>query len=254
MNFWGSLTHAGDKHDEEISNFSSPSQAGPSWRFCYEFNFASQSSYKSEALSFTVVLSLLFCWISCAITSLGVRWISSGFIASFSQSLLSIVFVLYRLWWLVFFWQKRLILAATAFPIRSRDESKSWYPNGRMLRWIKSNALIGWPETWRYSQTASPLICRENIGSFLSIKGGTMWISRGMIGLSMSLEKSYRSLTLSSILALLITRSVWQFAWVRCCTVLALKLAAIVNYFTTEWFSWMRIVLVLTTIVIHSWA
>ena len=85
MNFWGSLTHAGDKHDEEISNFSSPSQAGPSWRFCYEFNFASQSSYKSEALYFTVVLSVLFCWISCAITSLGVRWISSGFIASFSQ-------------------------------------------------------------------------------------------------------------------------------------------------------------------------
>ena len=51
------------------------------------FNFASQSSYKSEALSFTVVLSLPFCWISCAITSLGVRWISSGFIASLSQSL-----------------------------------------------------------------------------------------------------------------------------------------------------------------------
>ena len=169
-----------------------------------------------------------------------------------AKSLLSIVFVLYRLWWLVFFWQKRLILAATAFPIRSRDESKSWYPNGRMLRWIESNAL-GWPETWRYSQTASPLICRENIGSFLSIKGGTMGISRGMIGLSMSPEKSSRSLTLSSILALLITRSVWQFAWVRCCTVLALKFAATVNYFTTEWFSWMRIVLALKTILIHSW-
>ena len=81
-----------------------------------------------------------------------------------------------------------------------------------------------------------------------------MWISRGMIRLSMSLEKSSRSLTLSSILALPITRSGWQFAWVRCCTVLALKLAVIVNYFTTERFSWMCIVLVLTTIVIHSWA
>ena len=159
------------------------------------------------------------------------------------------------MWWLVFFgrsvWCLRLL---RAFPMRSRDESKSWYPNGRMLRWIKSNALIGWPETWRYSQTASPLICRENIGSFLSIKGGTMWISRGMIELPMSHEKSSWSLTLSSILALLFTRSGWQFAWVRCCTVFSLKLAAIENYFTTEWLSWMLIVLVLTTIVIHSWA
>ena len=39
-----------------------------------------------------------------------------------------------------------------------------------------------------------------------------MGIGREMIGLSMSPEKSSRSLTLSSILALLITRSVWQFA------------------------------------------
>ena len=198
----------------------------------------------------TKVLWIL--WISCAITSLGVRWISSRFKGSFSQvsafnRFRSLPFVMACV-----FWQKRLMLAATAFPMWSRDESKSWYPNGRMLRWIESNAL-GWPETWRYSQTASPLICRENIGSFLSIKGGTMGISRGMIGLSMSPEKSSRSLTLSSILALLITRSVWQFAWVRCCTVLALKFAATVNYFTTEWFSWMRIVLALKTILIHSW-
>ena len=182
------------------------------------------------------------------------RWISARFIASFSQvpafnRFRSLPYVVACV-----FWQKRLMLAATAFPMRSRDESKSWYPNGRMLRWIKSNALIGWPETWRYSQTASPLICRENIGSFLSIKGGTMWISRGMIELPMSHEKSSWSLTLSSILALLFTRSGWQFAWVRCCTVFSLKLAAIENYFTTEWLSWMLIVLVLTTIVIHSWA
>ena len=120
------------------------------------------------------------------------------------------------------------------------NQKAAWYPNGRMLRWIEWNAL-GWPETWRYSQTASPLICRENIGSFLSIKGGTMGISREMIGLSMSPEKSSRSLTLSSILALLITRSVWQFAWVRCCTVLALKFATTVNYFTTEWLNGHRI-------------
>ena len=35
---------------------------------------------------------------------------------------------------------------------------------------------------------------------------------------------------------------------------LALNFAAIGNCFTTEWFSWKGIVLVLTTIVIHSWA
>ena len=170
-----------------------------------------------------------------------------------AKSLLSIVFVLYRLWWLMFFGRSVWCLRLLHFQCGpGMNQKAAWYPNGRMLRWIEWNAL-GWPETLRYSQTASPLICRENIGSFLSIKGGTMGISREMIGLSMSPEKSSRSLTLSSILALLITRSVWQFAWVRCCTVLALKFATTVDYFTTEWFSWMGIVLALTTILIHSW-
>ena len=66
-------------------------------------------------------------------------------------------------------------------------------------------------------------------------------------------SKGSRSFKFSAILALYIPRSGWQFEWVRCRTASALKFAAIVSYFTTEWFSWMGIVLVLATIVIQFW-
>ena len=48
---------------------------------------------------------------------------------------------------------------------------------------------------------------------------------------SKSFEKSPRLFTLSAISVLFIPWSSWQFEWVRCHTVLALKFAAIVRFF-----------------------
>ena len=64
-------------------------------------------------------------------------------------------------------------------------------------------------------------------GPLTFIKGGTIWMSRGLIGGSKGSEKSSLSFTFSAILALCILRSGWQsgwqFEWVRCRTALALK-------------------------------
>ena len=67
--------------------------------------------------------------------SFGVRWISSGCMPSFTQVS---AFNLFRILPFVMactFWQKGLMLAATAMiPTLSSDDCESWYPNGRMLR------------------------------------------------------------------------------------------------------------------------
>ena len=67
--------------------------------------------------------------------SFGVRWISSGCMASFIQVS---AFNLFRILPFVtacsLSGQKRLMLAATAIPTRSPDDCERWYPNGRMLR------------------------------------------------------------------------------------------------------------------------
>ena len=74
----------------------------------------------SAALSSTVVLRLLFCWVSCAIMSFGVRWISSGCMASFTQVSTFNLFRILPLWWLVLFgksaWCSRLLQWFQHFP------------------------------------------------------------------------------------------------------------------------------------------
>ena len=85
----------------------------------------------------------------------------------------------------------------------------------------------------------------QKMKSFTPTKGEAPCAYEILIALSKSSEKTYRSL-MFSISALFIARSDRQFEWFRCCTESALKFSAIVNYFKTDWFSWMGIVSVLT--------
>ena len=93
----------------------------------------------------------------------------------------------------------------------------------------------------------------QKMKSFTPTKGEAPCAYEILIALSKNSEKTYRSL-MFSISALFIARSDRQFEWFRCCTESALKFSAIVNYFKTDWFSWIGIVSVVKTIVFHSWA
>ena len=75
--------------------------------------------------------------------SFDVRWVSSGCMASFTQVYAFNLFRILPFVTVCTFWQKRLMLAATAIPKRSPDDCESWYPNGRMPRWSKSNVILG---------------------------------------------------------------------------------------------------------------